>query len=380
MKTYTTKGVLPNVRTAVRHGACMCAVLCLAGFVQPNTAAADAAAICPGDRLDNRVFEHDNLSSMVQVQQDGRIRVPLCGWVEAAGKRAGELAETLSARYKQANIERAFVTVQITAYGPRTVYVIGEVLEGGKSIEITPPAALTVTQAVSAAGGFKDTADLRHVLVRRTSSSGEVMEIPVDVLAIISGRKKASDPVLQVGDTVVIPRSKPVYVNGEVNTPGVYYVGTHSALRCSEILGKAGGITDTANRTRVMVFRRTQDAGDTDLLEVDMDAVFSGDFAQDIKVLPGDMVVVSRRLKIYVFGEVGTPGAVDLEPGLKLTAFQAITLSGGFTAYAAEGSVLRVRGDKKSVIDLRKPYRKGVENADPELMPGDILFVPGSIW
>jgi len=338
-----------------------------------------ASAICPGDVLAIAVFEHPDLTSTARVQDDGRIRLPLCNWIEAAGKTAGALAEELSAAYSKASIERAFVTVQITAYGPRTVYVIGEVLEGGKSLEITPPAKLTVTQAVSSAGGFTDSAELRRVMVRREGAAGTMEEIAVDVLEIITGTKDARDLDLEVGDTVIIPRSQPVYVVGEVKTPGMYQVGTHSALRCSEVLGKAGGLAETAERALVQVFRRSTGAEST-LLTVDMDAVYAGDFKADMEILPGDMVVVARRHKIYVLGEVKKPGALELEPGVALTAMQAVTLSGGFTDYAAESKVLLVRKDTMSTLDLKDPYQEGKAVNDPAVRAGDILFIQRSVW
>ena len=349
------------------------------GLVPGLQARHRASAICPGDILHIAVFEHSDLTSTARVQEDGRIRLPLCGWIEAASKTAGELAESLSDAYSKASIEKAFVTVQITAYGPRTVYVIGEVLEGGKSLEITPPAKLTVTQAVSSAGGFTDNADLRQVLVRREGVDGSMEELSVDVLAVISGRKNADDMVLEVGDTIIIPRSQPVYVVGEVTMPGMYPVGTHSALRCSEVLGKAGGLADTADRAQVQIFRHSTET-ENQVLTVDMDAVYSGQFAADVKILPGDMVVAARRHKVYVFGEVRKPGALELEPGVAVTAFQAITLSGGFTDYAAESTVLLVREGSMSTLDLKNPYRQGKTVNDPGIQPGDILFVQGTIW
>lgn len=352
------------------------ALLALAPGVQARYR---AAAICPGDVLAIEVFEHPELTSTARVQEDGRIRLPLCNWIDAAGKTPGALAEELSAAYTRANIEKAFVTVQISSYGPRTVYVIGEVLEGGRSLEITPPAKLTVTQAVSSAGGFTDDADLRRVLVRREGANEAMEEITVDVLAVISGTKSAEDLALEVGDTVIIPRSQPVYVVGEVTTPGMYQVGTHSDLRCSEVLGKAGGLAETAERARVQVFRHGG-GGESAVLTVNMDAVYSGQFDADLGILPGDMVVVPRRHKVYVFGEVRKPGALEIEPGLTLTAFQAITLSGGFTDYAAKSSVLLVRKGGITTLDLKKPYQAGRNIEDPEIQAGDILFVQSSVW
>lgn len=340
-----------------------------------------ASAVRPGDILAVEVFEHPNLSRMARVHADGRIRLPLTGWVAAGGKSEAVLSEELSAAYVEADIENAFVTVKIVEYGPRTVYVTGEVLEGGAAMEIRPPAPLTVTQAVSSTGGFTENADLRNVVVRRRNDEGRIDEIFVDVLGLIAGEKGAVDPNLEPGDTVIIPRSRPVYVSGEIKVPGTYYVGNSLALRCSEMIGRAGGLADAADRSRVVISRPAAGEGEeARLIEVNMEKVFAGDFAEDAEIKPGDMVMVSRRSKIFVFGEVARPGAIDPEPDVRLTAFQAITLSGGFTPYASRNDVLLVRDDEMQTIDLRHPYRKGREVADPELRSGDIIFVDSSIW
>ncbi len=340
-----------------------------------------AGGIRPGDKLDIEVFDHPNLSREVRVLDDGRIRLPLIGWVQAGGKSVANFSEELSEAYIGVEIENAFVTVSIIEYGPRTVYVTGEVLEGGAALEITPPAELTVAQAVSSTGGFTDNADLRNVIVRRRNAEGEVEELEVDVLDLITGSKGAADPALEPGDTVIIPRSRPVYVSGEINNPGTYYIGTSSALRCSEIIGRAGGLTEAADRSRVLISRPAfRSEKETRLIEVNMENVFAGGIAEDVRIKPGDMVMVSRRNKIFVFGEVENPGAIDPEPDVPLTAFQALTMSGGFTAYASRNDVLLVRGDESRTIDLRTPYREGEESTDPELRPGDILFVRSSIW
>ncbi len=96
---------------------------------------------------------------------------------------------------------------------------------------------------------------------------------------------------------------------------------------------------------------------------------------------PGVSVVVKEihSRKIYVTGEVATPGVYDLQPRAKL--MQALALAGGLTPYA-KGRVIVLRdsrdgkGDRRfeiaisSIVSGRKPQDNLL------LMPGDTLVVP----
>jgi polysaccharide export outer membrane protein len=96
---------------------------------------------------------------------------------------------------------------------------------------------------------------------------------------------------------------------------------------------------------------------------------------------PGVSVVVKEihSRKIYVTGEVATPGVYDLQPRAKL--MQALALAGGLTPYAkGRVVVLRDNGDGKK--DERREIEIGaiISGKKPEdnllLKPGDTLIVP----
>jgi protein involved in polysaccharide export with SLBB domain len=85
--------------------------------------------------------------------------------------------------------------------------------------------------------------------------------------------------------------------------------------------------------------------------------------------------------RVYVGGEVNRQGLITLQPGL--TALQAVFQSGGFreTAQPAETLIIRKGSGAKPVplrIDLSEVMAASDPNADFQLQPDDIVFVPKS--
>lgn len=64
--------------------------------------------------------------------------------------------------------------------------------------------------ALRNAGGTKPMADVRNIEVQRTTRTGEVQVIPVDLWALVQSGNVDEDILLQDGDTISIPRSKSI--------------------------------------------------------------------------------------------------------------------------------------------------------------------------
>ncbi|NOZ85833.1 MAG: polysaccharide export protein [Deltaproteobacteria bacterium] len=84
--------------------------------------------------------------------------------------------------------------------------------------------------------------------------------------------------------------------------------------------------------------------------------------------------------KIYVFGQVKKPGTFKYDNGM--TIVQAITLAGGFTPVAAPNktSVTRVMGKKEVRFTLAVEKIGEGTAKNFKLLPGDIIFVPESLF
>lgn len=84
----------------------------------------------------------------------------------------------------------------------------------------------------------------------------------------------------------------------------------------------------------------------------------------------------SRR--IYVNGEVNKSGAYQLLP--HMTVLQALSGSGGFTAFARIKNIYVLRNENGKSTRIPFNYREAIKGKNPEqnieLQPGDVVVVP----
>jgi polysaccharide export outer membrane protein len=84
--------------------------------------------------------------------------------------------------------------------------------------------------------------------------------------------------------------------------------------------------------------------------------------------------------KVSVFGEVTKPGIFQFEDGM--TVIQAVSQAGGFTAVAAKDSTNVTRlidgAEQKYPVPVEAIAQGKAKNFF--LQPGDIVYVPRSIW
>ncbi|MFI5346036.1 MAG: polysaccharide biosynthesis/export family protein [Elusimicrobiota bacterium] len=88
--------------------------------------------------------------------------------------------------------------------------------------------------------------------------------------------------------------------------------------------------------------------------------------------------------KVFVFGQVKKPGAVELPTETKLTVLEAISQSEGFTPIAAPDRTRVVRmvdgKNQTFVIEVSAITKRGEKDKDITLEPNDIVFVPESLF
>ena len=87
---------------------------------------------------------------------------------------------------------------------------------------------------------------------------------------------------------------------------------------------------------------------------------------------------------VYVLGQVSKPGSIQIPPEKQLTVLEAITSVGGFTdvANASKVRVLRMEnGKQKNIdVDVTQITKQGNKSLDIALQPGDVVFVPQSLF
>lgn len=160
----------------------------------------DEYIVGPGDHLAVKFFYTAELNEEVVVRPDGRISLQLVGDVPVAGRTPGQITADLSGRYQQ-YLSKPEVAVIVRAFASQKAYVGGEV-KAPTMVRID--GRTTVADAVFAAGGSLDTAELSSVvLLRRGPESREAYR--VDLANALEA--EAPLPVLRPYDVVFVPKS-----------------------------------------------------------------------------------------------------------------------------------------------------------------------------
>jgi len=179
---------------------------------EPDSAAMDWSQvpeyrIVPGDRLvfnlgPNATGTADLLRD-THVRPDGRVSVFPIGDVVAAGRTVRELeaalVNLLAADYKQPR-----VTIEVAEIAGNQVHVLGQVNEPG-SYKAGP--FMTLSQAIAAAGGFKDDAARNSVLVFHRDGARTVRVARVRFDRAVKRGTLEGDLPLSRFDIVYVPRS-----------------------------------------------------------------------------------------------------------------------------------------------------------------------------
>jgi len=142
----------------------------------------------PGDRVQVTVFGHEDLSGEFEVDNTGRLSLPLIESVRAQGLLPDELELLIVDALQPEFLINPRVTVQLLSFRP--FYILGQVNSPG-SYPYT--GGMTVVNAVAVAGGYTPRARIKRIIIQRTVE-GEQTEI-------------AASPEMEImpGDVIEVP-------------------------------------------------------------------------------------------------------------------------------------------------------------------------------
>jgi len=245
------------------------------------------------DILDVKVYEEPDLSREgIRVGSDGHISFPLIGRIKVEGLTTSEIEKLISTKLAQGQyVLNAHVSVSVKDYKSKQFMVLGAVRSPG-----TYPvqAKERILDAISKAGGIDFTQGGKQGMVIRTEQLGtdkeEKIVIRIDLSNLLKGGDQVSNLLLADKDLIYVPRAENFYLIGEVKQPGAYpYLEKEITL--VEAISKAGGFTQLAARNRTRIVR--VENGVEKIIEINVDAITDGGKkAQDVRILPGDVIVV----------------------------------------------------------------------------------------
>lgn len=217
----------------------------------------------------------------------------------------------------------------------------------------------------------------------RIDSKGRLL---LPVIGEINAKNKTIDKITEEivkrlkGDYLVNPivsvrveqsNSRAFFIQGAVPRPGTYQIeGSVSLLKLITI---AGGLTKE-HGTNAVIMRKIKvppviknhdviqkelenPKREYEIIKVNIDRLFNGDFGQNITIMPGDIVNIPFSELFFMTGSVRNPGAYPLRKNT--TLLQAISLAGGLSeADGLIAFVTRIRVNKKrSNVNVNKSIR-----------------------
>ena len=145
-------------------------------------------------------WKDKDMSADAKVRPDGRIALPLINEVVASGLTPEQLQKKLTEESKK-YMEDANITVVVREINSRKAFITGEVNKPGP-YPLTAPT--TVLQLISLAGGLREYADAKKIVIMR-SENGRQISLPFNYKEVASGKKLQQNIELKPGDTVVVP-------------------------------------------------------------------------------------------------------------------------------------------------------------------------------
>lgn len=315
----------------------------LGGLAQPNrtiippplTAAPfeNAYLLGPGDQIQVDIFDVPELSGAAGRQVvlvDGTVRLPWAGTVRVQGLSLDQASSAIARAYA-AFINDPLVTVNLLTARTLRISVAGEVKRPGAYV-ISPAgetntvlvgdAAIgggtasnqwpTLSQAIQAAGGITQSADLRQVQIRRPQPNGAIEVIDAnlwdlvksgnlnqdvrlrdrDIVYIPTATALSNEEVLTLGAANLSPETIRINVVGEVGEPGVVEVPPNTSL--NQALLAAGGFEASRARRSEVELIRLNPNGTASRRSVEVDLAAGINEETNPSLRDYDTIVVSR--------------------------------------------------------------------------------------
>ncbi|WP_408512741.1 polysaccharide biosynthesis/export family protein [Paraburkholderia sediminicola] len=220
------------------------------------------------------------------VDEGGNLVFPYAGRIHVAGLRPDQVQSMLAGAFGK-SFRDPQVTVRIASFRSQRIDVEGEVhTPGTQPINDIP---MTLSDAISRAGGFSATADQSHVVLQRKS-----VRTVIDMSGARGEKIDLSQIVLKDGDVLRIPSRDEfgVFVMGEVNRPVTAIPRNTGTLSLSEALAQAGSLnTNSADAGQLYVIRGSLD-GMPQVFRLDASSPVAMVLANEFPLEPKDIVYV----------------------------------------------------------------------------------------
>lgn len=219
------------------------------------------------------------------VDYSGLVHFPVLGSINVLGLTEMQ-ARTLIAAKLTRYVKSPDVALQVQGYRSQRIYIDGEVKTTG--IQAINDIPMTLTEAISRAGGVTPAGDQSNIIVTRNKTP-----YTVDLPQLVQKGTNPASIMLTDGDVVQVKsrEDSKVFVLGEVARPMTLPM-RNGRLTLKDALGEAGGINPlSADGRQVYVVRNVADASPI-LYQLDARSPLAFAMAESFYLQPQDVVYV----------------------------------------------------------------------------------------
>ncbi len=236
------------------------------------------------------VFGVEELNKTVRVNAQGVIRLPLIGRVPAAGLSVEQLEKEIARLLQEKYLQDPEVTIFVKEYRSQRVSVVGAV-RSPQIYEIPGPKRL-LDLLMQAGGVTPDAGQKCYIMRAVTGPDGKASSqtIVVDLDLLLGGDLSLNVPIIP-GDLIHVPKAGVVYVDGAVNSPGLYTLQPKTTL--TQVITMAKGTPFEADLGEVRILRE-KPGKEREEIKADVNAIMSRE-QPDIPIQNNDVVVVPKH-------------------------------------------------------------------------------------
>lgn len=300
------------------------------------------------------------------------------GSIEAVGLTTNELAAVVAKKVEEVYSQPlTSVTAQVTAQSQRSVQIVGQVqshiIADGPAllttvVPLAPQTTISLYDLIAQTQGLAaDADDTRLALIRQPARQDQPAQVfHFAYRDLLDAHVQGRDAWLQPDDQVIVPRLPDVFAYGAVQTPGRFPLRPGTTV--TSLLLRAGGFSERADEGRILILNGQEERP----------------AKVDEALRPNDVVFIPSSQRVYVVGPgVLRNGPLNL-PHTGLSAVQAISEAGWFTATADmdDVQIQRYHDGRRAVIPVPVDgiLSGDVREADYMLRPGDTVYVPEGLW
>ena len=168
------------------------------------TVASPQYVLRPGDVVQVKVYQEEDLTAVSRIGKEGTINMPLLGSVKVISNSLAEATVIIRDLLAKEYLVNPQVSLNVTEFAKRRFTVLGQVQKPG-TYDMPTDESVSLLQAIATAGGYTRIGNPRRITVQRTvDKANTLLKLDAEAMA----NDKQQQPFVVLPDDVIIVGEK----------------------------------------------------------------------------------------------------------------------------------------------------------------------------